>query len=210
MPMVLGGILGGVGGLAAGLVVGWLLPRYGENPPSGSPAWRRAVGLVALGAALLGGYAAWRVGDWGTPLSAAVVTGICLAVSVIDLRVRRIPNVLVGALAVWALVQTLFLPGPALGEALKGALASGGAFALLFVLGRGAMGAGDVKFMAAAGLLLGWPLIAVGMLWGIVLGGLAALFLLATRQAGRKDPMAYGPYLALGIWAVWVWQHVLV
>ena len=33
-------------------------------------------------------------------------------------------------------------------------------------------------------------------------GGVAALFLLLTRRAGRKDTMAYGPYLALGAWLV--------
>jgi len=27
--------------------------------------------------------------------------------------------------------------------------------------------------------------------------------LLATRRAGRKDTMAYGPYLALGGWIIW-------
>jgi leader peptidase (prepilin peptidase)/N-methyltransferase len=39
---------------------------------------------------------------------------------------------------------------------------------------------------------------------GIVAGSLAALFLLLTRRAGRKDPFAYGPYLALGAWLVLV------
>jgi leader peptidase (prepilin peptidase)/N-methyltransferase len=31
----------------------------------------------------------------------------------------------------------------------------------------------------------------------------AALVLLIARRVGRKDPIAYGPYLALGAWIVW-------
>jgi len=53
-------------------------------------------------------------------------------------------------------------------------------------------------------ILLGYPLALAAMAAGIVAGSLAALFLLLTRRAGRKDPFAYGPYLALGAWLVLV------
>ena len=65
------------------------------------------------------------------------------------------------------------------------------------------MGAGDVKLVAGLGGILGYPLILYGVFWGILFGGAAALVLLVTRRVGRKDPMAYGPYLALGGWLVW-------
>ena len=210
MYVVMGAIVGGAAGLTACLLAARLLERYGDEAPIGEGGSRLVVALVALAVALLGGYAGWRVGSWATILSTVVVTAICFAVSLIDLRVRRIPNILVCALAIWGLAQTLLLQRPAFSDALLGALVGGGTFALLFVLGRGAMGAGDVKFVAASGLLLGVPMILYGMLWGILFGGIAALLLLASRRAGRKDPMAYGPYLALGVWVAWIWQHVLV
>lgn len=213
---VIFGIAAGLGaGLLACLAVDRLLKGYGDEGPFASTedrpprdAWvAAAVAIAAM--ALLGAAVARAQGAWATTLIAVLGAGTCWAVSVIDLRVRRIPNALVGALAGLALAQTLALQRPTPPSALLGGLVGGGVFALLYLLGRGAMGAGDVKFMAAGGLLLGYEGIPLGMLWGILLGGLAALVLLITRRAGRKDAMAYGPYLALGVWAYWIAQHVL-
>ena len=49
---------------------------------------------------------------------------------------------------------------------------------------------GDVKLAAALGALLGYPLVLPGLVLGVIAGGLAALLLLLTRRAGRKDAMA--------------------
>jgi len=70
---------------------------------------------------------------------------------------------------------------------------SGRLFLLLFLVRRGALGAGDVKAGAALGALLGFPLILPGIAWGLIAGGAAALLLLVTRRAGRKDAIAYAP-----------------
>jgi leader peptidase (prepilin peptidase)/N-methyltransferase len=82
-------------------------------------------------------------------------------------------------------------------------LAAGGLLGLIALVTRGAMGAGDVKFAAALGAGLGYPLILPALFYGIVAAGVAALLLLVTRRARRRDFMAYGPYLALGAWIVW-------
>jgi leader peptidase (prepilin peptidase)/N-methyltransferase len=66
------------------------------------------------------------------------------------------------------------------------------------------MGAGDVKLAAAMGAILGYPLVIQGLLWGVLAGGGAALLLLAAGRVGRKDAIAYGPYLALGGWVAWM------
>jgi leader peptidase (prepilin peptidase)/N-methyltransferase len=117
--------------------------------------------------------------------------------------VRRIPNPLVLALLFVAAIQAAWLEGATPLAAALGLAAGGGAFLVVAWLGRGAMGMGDVKLAAALGALLGFPLIVPGLLLGTLAGGLVALALLVTRRAGRKDTMAYGPYLALGAWIVW-------
>ena len=78
---------------------------------------------------------------------------------------------------------------------------------VLAFIGSG-MGMGDVKLMGVAGLWLGslglmtplWALVG-----GFLLAGPVALTLMALKRIGRKDPMAFGPYLIAGIllnWAV--------
>ena len=81
-----------------------------------------------------------------------------------------------------------------------------GATGLLLALAPSGLGLGDVKLCTVIGLWLGWygvlPL-TLGLCAGVALGGLAAIFLLITRRAGRKDPMAYGPHLIAGALMSW-------
>ena len=59
------------------------------------------------------------------------------------------------------------------------------------------IGMGDVKLMAAAGLLLGWPNMILATLVGSLTGSVIHLWRMR-RGAGRK--LAFGPYLAFGLW----------
>ena len=70
-------------------------------------------------------------------------------------------------------------------------------FLAIAVLTRGAVGGGDIKLVAALGLWFGTEALTHIAMTGIVLAGLVALVLLLTRQKGRLDYMAYGPYFAL-------------
>ena len=136
-------------------------------------------------------------------MPALVVTGLLVTISLVDFQVRRIPNALVLALLLWAVVQALWLGQPTPVAAGLGLLVGGGLLFLIALAGRGAMGAGDVKLGAALGAVLGYPLILRALFFGVLAAGVGALVLLAARRAGRKDYMAYGPYLALGAWIIW-------
>lgn len=206
-------------GALAGLLLGWLAwlaaarftTRYraaASAPPAAAPAGDD--GQVPAGAALAlalmagwGGWVGWQAANLAVAASALIVTAILLCVTLVDLRVRRIPNELALALIVWAVVQVLWLGQPTWGAAALGLLAAGGLFFLLALIGRGALGMGDVKLEAAAGALLGYPAVLAALFLGVLAGGVAAAFLLLTHRAGRKDAFAYGPYLALGAWLVY-------
>lgn len=155
---------------------------------------------------MLGAYAGWKSGRTDTTAMALLYTGILVTLAVVDFRVRRIPNVVLIALLAWGLAEALWVGQPGLVAAGLGLALGGGLFLLLALLRRGGMGAGDVKLAAVLGAILGFPAILPALLGGTLAGGLAAAFLLATRRAGRKDPMAYGPYLALGAWIIWAWM----
>jgi leader peptidase (prepilin peptidase)/N-methyltransferase len=213
--VLLGALLGYFLGLAVWGVARYFVARY--QPQSGAeragqalPSLHEVVGATSLpaalaqaGMALWGAYLGWQAPGFSLMAAALVVTGLLLTISLVDLQVRRIPNALVLALLAWAFVQALWLGQPTLQAAALGLVVAGGLFLLLALVGRGAMGAGDVKLAAVLGVLLGYPLILPGLLAGALAGGVAALLLLATRRAGRKDFMAYGPYLALGTWIIW-------
>lgn len=171
----------------------WREPRGATSP---------VAAITQAGMALFGAYVWWQATDLSQVIGALVVTGLLVSISLVDLAVHRIPNALVLGLVVWAAVQILWLGRPAPLAAALGMLLGGGLFLLIAVVGRGTMGMGDVKLVAALGAVLGYPLIVPALFAGILAGGVAALALLATRRIGRKDYMAYGPYLALGAWVM--------
>ena len=89
-------------------------------------------------------------------------------------------------------------------------VAAGGTFvvlAALSILGRGALGGGDVKMMAVVGLWLGKEVV-LALTTGFILGGVAAVVLLLLRRAGRKDFFAFGPFLIIGTVLGWLVQAV--
>lgn len=81
-------------------------------------------------------------------------------------------------------------------DCVAASIIGGGIFFLLAVISKGALGGGDVKLIAALGLWLGYDLLNV-ILYGTILGGLAALLMILTKQKDRNSFFAYGPYFAL-------------
>lgn len=121
-----------------------------------------------------------------------------IAIATIDLRTRRIPNRLIYPAIPIGLAVSVFVPfPPALSALAAGALAFFG-FTLIFILSRGALGAGDVKLAAFIGVILGLDHFLAGLFVGVMVGGLVGLALLLTRKAGLKSSVPYGPSLAAG------------
>ena len=126
----------------------------------------------------------------------------------IDYRFQFIFDDSLVPLLIMGLVATPWLP-----FSLWQRLAAGvGAFivlAALAILGRGALGGGDVKMMAVLGLWLGVNGIITTACIGFILGGIAAIIMLLLRIHGRKDFFAFGPFLIMGAVVAWLSQVLL-
>lgn len=168
-------------------------------------------GLLALTTC---GGVAWWGGQTGSQVQSATALPVVALLGVAasaDAVAHILPNRLLGSAALWlagcGVIATAITPALA-HDALRSVLCAlaAGAISLLAALLRTGLGLGDVKLCAVIGLWLGWygampPALA---LWsGVMLGGLMALAFLSLRRAGRKDPMAYGPYLIAGAFLVW-------
>lgn len=171
-------------------------------------SWRYPL-VEALTALLF--LAAWR---WFGPslgaLRAWLFALIMVIVLFVDLDHRIIPN----AVTYPGLVLGLLLALPAgprgFLATLGAALGAGLLFFLIAVLSRGGMGGGDVKLAAVMGAFLGWPVIAAALFVSFTLGGLVGLALLASGRRRRKDPVPFGPFLAVGGLAALFWGHTMV
>ena len=197
--------LGWFAWIAAGAAAGalsWVTACYLIPQPC-KPSCQRdrliLAGLFTLGIGL-GVVLAWRQPSVPHGIGMLVVTPLLAAISVIDLRTRRIPDILNLALLAWACIQISWLKFPTFLDAGIGLLLAGGFFLLLALFSRGAMGWGDVKLAGVLGAWLGFPLVLIALVIGILAGGVAALGLIIAGRGKRGSTMAYGPYLALGGW----------
>ena len=121
-----------------------------------------------------------------------------LTVLVIDYKHRRVLNIMLGPAAIVILLLSFLPMTPEPLNALLGGSVGFGFFFLLALVGRGALGAGDVKLAGVIGLMTGYPGVLTALILGVIFGGVAALLLLLSKRAGRKSKMAYAPYLSLG------------
>lgn len=114
---------------------------------------------------------------------AALIFMVVAAAS--DLRQRRISNRLnFSAIIVALCLQSVVGGFPGLVFGLKG---FGVGLGILFLpFAAGMMGGGDVKFVAAAGVFLGWRLLLVGLTVGVLLGGIVGAISLV-RQGRFKS-----------------------
>jgi leader peptidase (prepilin peptidase)/N-methyltransferase len=189
------------------------LPRVGEGGGNPSPGGSGSSGslradrrlLVAVAGLVGAPVAAHFFGPTWTALWLVGWGALFLLIAVIDFEHRLVLNRVLLAASVVALATTLLgVPGATrLPQALLGAALGFGLFVLIALLGRGAMGAGDVKLAGFIGLLVGYPAVLQALFAGIVFGGLAALAAILMGR-GRKSTIPYAPWLALGAMVVLV------
>lgn len=162
--------------------------------------------LVELGTGLLFLALALRIGPHA-PLAAFLLWAAALvAVSAIDLDIRKIPRriIFIAAGGCGALLVAAAAVGGdwfSLREAAIGGIVGFGVLAAVWFIAPRGMGYGDVRLSGLNGILLGWlslPHVALGLFLGFLLGAVLGLALIVTGLRSRKDAVPFGPFLALG------------
>ncbi|MDM4721793.1 A24 family peptidase [Micromonospora sp. WMMA1363] len=220
-----------VAGAGWGMLVPGLVDRYAVNWPAGqpkppwrgtcpdcattSPPWWRSSGrcprcgrlpvpgravTVPLGAVASGAVAAAVGPTWALPAFLSL-SALAVPLALVDLRVLRLPDPLVGAALLGGAV---FLPVaavaeqavPSLARAALAAVACAAGYLTLALLPRSPLGFGDVKLGVVLGLhlgWLGWPVVTAGVLLAPLVNLPLVAGLLVSRRAGWRTPVPYGP-----------------
>jgi leader peptidase (prepilin peptidase) / N-methyltransferase len=162
--------------------------------------------LVEVGTAALFVAVTARIGlDPALP-AYLYLAAVAVALAMIDLDVRRLPDAIV--LPSYVVGGVLLAAAAASNRDWSAAARGVAAMLLLWLLYfglsvtyPGGMGFGDVKLAGLLGLhlgWLGWSAVWVGTFVGFLLGGVVAVGLLVTRRAGRRTAIAFGPAMLGG------------
>ena len=125
-----------------------------------------------------------------------------LAMAVIDFRTGLLPDK--GNLYLAALGLVMAAIVGSLRDALLGALLGAALLFALRTLSRGGIGLGDVKYAAAFGIWLGWQGTLLALMLAFALGACLALVLLGIGRLGRRDRLAFGPFLSAGAYLSYI------
>jgi len=182
-------------------VLSYLLLRARCRACRGAISWRYP--MVEIVCAGLFAAAYLHFGPSLQLAGALILLAALIAITGIDFDHQIIPDVLSLPGIALGLLLSLGPGGIGLGDSVLGVLAGGGVFIVIIVgsslvLGQPGMGAGDAKLGAMLGAFLGWKLALLSALLSVLVGGPLAAALLATGHKGRKDPLPFGPFLALG------------
>ena len=134
--------------------------------------------------------------------------------SIVDFKSHRLPNQLVGwftatQILIMAVISWMASDFARLLTALGVASATMISYVLLYLVSRGSLGMGDVKFAFPLGICVGWYsadywLMAIFI--SFLLAGLVAVIGLVTMRITRKSRLAFGPYMFLGTFLVCVFE----
>ena len=138
----------------------------------------------------------------------SLMASALLALSIIDWRTYEIPlgfNIWIGILGVIHLV----VDSEHWHDYVIGFFAVSACIQVIVWVSKGrAIGGGDAKLMAAAGLLLGWKLIILAFAVGCILG--SVIHITRMKVSGADHMLAMGPYLAMGIIIAALWGDALI
>lgn len=138
----------------------------------------------------------------------ALMGSALLTLSVIDFRTYEIPigiNIFILALG---LIMTVFHYTDWLSHVIGFFAVSIPLYIIFLVTSGRGIGGGDIKLMAAAGLLLGWKLILLALALGCIIG--APVHIIRMKIAGADRVLAMGPYLSMGIMISCLWGNWLM
>ena len=125
-------------------------------------------------------------------------TSVLIVVSFIDAKTLEIPigcNYIIALLGGVHVIMDI----DHLKSYLIGAVCVSGFLLILYVITKGqGIGGGDIKLMAACGLLIGASNIVVAFMLGCILAAVIHLIRMKVSDAGRQ--LAFGPYLCTGVW----------
>ena len=184
----------------------WLVQKKTGLKPEKQTQWAAALLLAAAGGFASGYMLVLRAGTYPPNLLRLVSLGTLLtAAAYIDALSHKIPNWIVlctAAVFAGCTVLDFVLSGTdAVPMALNSVLAAAVFFVVFFLVrlaSRGGVGYGDIKMITAAALILGIYGTFSFLLVSHVLAAVAAIALLVSKKATRKDGLPFGPFFYLG------------
>ncbi|MGF7049501.1 leader peptidase (prepilin peptidase)/N-methyltransferase [Paenibacillus sp. DS2015] len=154
--------------------------------------------LVEAATALLFLWVYIRFGLTGEGIMGFILVSLAVIITVTDCKFMLIPNKVLLFFLPLLFIMRLVCPLDTGWNHLLGAVVGGGVILLIMFLSRGGMGMGDVKLFILFGWVVGFPQVILAFIIACTLGSMVGGLLLLLGVIRRKQPIPFGPWLAIG------------
>ncbi len=200
---------------------GHRIPFY-ENVPVLSYLWLRGkcsscrqsislrYPLIELLTGVLSAVIAWHFGFGWQTAAALLLTWALIALSMIDVDHQLLPDSITLPVLWLGLVLSLFPVFADMRSSLIGAVAGYLSLWTIYqvfrlLTGKEGMGFGDFKLLALLGAWMGWQSLPMIVLLSSAVGAVLGGAMIAIQGRDRRQPIPFGPYLAIAGWIALLW-----
>ncbi|HEX9664820.1 MAG TPA: prepilin peptidase [Patescibacteria group bacterium] len=143
--------------------------------------------------------------NWLVLIRDLLIVVFLIAIFTIDYRYYLIPDKITLPAIIIVLVFNLVLGLNFLNMVIA-AVVAGGFFLVQFLISQGQwLGGGDIRLGVLMGVVLGWPLVLVGLFWGYVLGAIVGLILINFNKKTFKSQVPFGTFLTVATFVTIYW-----
>lgn len=129
---------------------------------------------------------------------AYVFISLLVIITISDLAYMLIPDKVLLFFSVIFVCLHFFVPMPSLINSIIGSAIGFSILLLIALASKGGMGGGDIKLFAVLGFALGVKLVLLALFFSVLYGAVIGLALMAAGVVKRKQPVPFGPFIALG------------
>ncbi|UFT97928.1 A24 family peptidase [Radiobacillus kanasensis] len=133
-----------------------------------------------------------------TLLEGLLLVSLITIIIVSDLKYMLIPNRILIFFLPLFLVYSMWQPDTPWLSKILGASAGFVIIAIVILVSKGGMGAGDMKLFGVLGFVLGLKNICIAFFFSTIIGAIVSGLLLLFRLIHRKEPVPFGPFIAVG------------
>jgi Flp pilus assembly protein protease CpaA len=185
---------GGIVGIVIGCLSYWTARRTLSRKYSSELGHYSAVTLIAVSCIFLMTLFHYNNSDYKIIIAGVLLIYHANIASIVDIQVGRIPNEYVISSLFSGGIAVMFMPGERI-SSVFGFLVASILFVIIYLLGNGKMGAGDVKLIAGLSLFLGFHGAMLAVLLTAIGGAIAACALLVIKP--ERKYFSYGPIISV-------------
>ncbi|OZU89726.1 prepilin peptidase [Virgibacillus indicus] len=143
-------------------------------------------------------------------ITALLLVSMLMIILVSDIKYMLIPNKVLLFFLPLFIITRIIQPLNPWWSSILGAITGFVLLAIIILVSRGGMGAGDMKLFGVLGIVLGIDKVLLAFFLSCMIGAIIGMLLLLFKIIDRKQPVPFGPYIVLATIITYFYGDTLI